>query len=125
MNIYAKNCTFNNNLTYLCAPSGNLPFGSNVGSDNIIEQDPVFLNVDGAFSYANNYGLHSSSPAKNAGTDGTDIGPSGGAYPLTNVFPITGHPAIPYISQMQINGPSSVPLGSSQINITVKAKKQN
>lgn len=120
-----ENCTFNNNLTYNCLPNSTIPFGTNVGSGNKINQDPVFLRVEGGFSFANNYGLHSTSPCKNAGTDGTDIGPSGGSYPLTNVFPITGHPTIPYISQMQINGASSVPVGNSKINITVKAKKQN
>ena len=121
-------CTFNNNLIYdlYNFPSPyELPFGTNIGSGNLINQDPAFLKREGDFSLTNNYGLQNSSPCKNTGTDGTDIGPSGGSYPFTNTFPLTAMPSIPVITQMQINGASAVPFGNSNINVTVKAKKQN
>jgi len=120
-------CTFNNNLTYNCVNNNNtLPYGSNVGSGNIINQDPVFLNVTGSpFALTNNYMVHTSSPCKNAGTDGTDIGPSGGSYPFTNIFPLSGMPEIPFVKSMNINGPSSVPVGNATINVTVKGQKHD
>ena len=118
--------TFNNNLTFNCPLNNHtIPYGSNVGSGNKINQDPLFLNVTGAFSWTNNYTLHSTSPCKNAGTDGTDIGPTGGSYPFVKMYPLTSMPAMPYIKQMMINGPSSVKPGNSVINVTVKASKQD
>lgn len=118
--------SFNNNLTFNCPLNNHtIPYGSNVGSGNKINQDPLFLNVTGDFSWTNNYTLHSTSPCKNAGTDGTDIGPSGGSYPFTKMYPLTSMPAMPYIKQMMINGPSSVKPGNNVINVTVKASKQD
>lgn len=132
INNYTKNCSFNNNLTYNCLPNNNLPYGSNVGSGNIINQDPLFMNETykgGEYNtnnvFSNNYMIQNSSPCKNAGTDGTDIGPSGGSYPFTTTFPLTGMPAIPIITQMQFNGASSVAVGNNSLNVTVKGKKQN
>ncbi len=118
--------TYNNNLTYSCA-NGNIPRGSNVGSGNIINQDPVFLNApDNANNYTTyNWRLHPTSPALNAGTDGTDIGPTGGASPIY-IYPtgvLTGEPPIPQV-YYEVVPTSSVPLGGS-FNVNVKARKKN
>lgn len=118
-------CAFNNNLTYNCT-NPNLPYGSNVGSGNKNSTDPMFLNVPGTtITYTYNYRLNSSSPAKNAGTDATDIGPTGGTYPIyqTTTDFLTGEPPIPKITSLNITN-SSVPAGGN-LQFQVKAKKVN
>lgn len=83
--------------------------------------NPLFVSTQGAFpfSYTYDYHLSALSPGKNAGTDGTDIGPYGGPYGAT--FNTYGEPPIPQIKQM--NMPASVSSGQSfnvQIISTVK-----
>ncbi len=100
-----------NNLFYGCAPNtsntgpfernvftNNLSFGTtnnalppagtgvgNTGSNNLVNQDPLFVNApyNTAYTTTMDFRLQASSPAKNAGSDGTDIGITGGAYPVT------------------------------------------
>ncbi len=59
--------------------------------------------------------LSENSPAKNAGTDGTDIGPSGGSNP----FSISGEPGIPVVRDMQLEN-TFVPPGGT-VKVTVKS----
>ncbi|MBK8685128.1 MAG: hypothetical protein IPN26_09065 [Bacteroidetes bacterium] len=117
------NVTFYNNVVYSSLTA--LPnFGNNIG---MITTNPLFVNVPCASIIGNNclfdlgydYHLSALSPAKNAGTDGTDIGPFGGPYGVT--FNTFGEPPIPQIKQM--NMPASVSSGQSfnvQIISTVK-----
>jgi hypothetical protein len=132
MNSINNNVTlsaFNNNITYNCT-YGTIPSGSNVGSGNIINQDPIFLGAPdcgGSLIPVETYNwrLHPTSPGKNAGTDGTDIGPTGGVSPIYiyATGPLTGEPAIPqvYFENIPV---SSVPVGGS-FNVDVKARKKN
>jgi hypothetical protein len=79
-------CSFNNNLTYKM-DNDTIPFGNNYGDDNIFGNDPKFNGWDANTGLADinvwekDFHLKSDSPGKNAGTDGTDIGIFGGAYP--------------------------------------------
>ena len=66
------------------------------------------------FSWSYNYQLSETSPGHNAGTDGTDIGPFGGAYPIST----TGEPKLPIIELFNINNPI-IPL-DSVLNIHIK-----
>jgi hypothetical protein len=117
--------SFNNNLTYnLTSPS--LPYGTNVGSGNKSNMDPMFINVPNYITnYTYNYRLNAASPAKNAGTDGTDIGITGGLYPIyqTATAILTGEPPLPKVTQMSLIN-SSVPAGGN-LQFNVKAKKVN
>lgn len=118
-------CAFNNNLTYNCT-NPTLPYGSNVGSGNKISTDPMFLSVPTTtVTYTYNYRLNSASPAKNAGTDGTDIGLTGGTYPIyqSTTDILTGEPPIPKITLLNLTN-SSVPAGGN-LQFQVKAKKVN
>ena len=107
-----SNNTFNNNLSFAGNPMTAMPPSGNVGSGNINYEDPQFISIfnntsDGWIDfYLDNLRLQSTSPAKNAGTDGTDIGPTGGLYPIyrsTNRY-LTGEPPIPEVKIMDFTG---------------------
>lgn len=89
--------------------------------------DPKFVNKYTGNSYndLDNYNLQASSPGKNAGTDGTDIGIFGGQYPFPKsvqasyVHCVT--PVIPVVRDLIIQN-SSVPANGT-LNFSVKAYK--
>lgn len=74
---FANGCTYLNNLTY----STSLTYPVLVGTGNIDNSDPQFINVGAIGGYVStyNFGLQASSPAHNAGTDGKDLGIYGGS----------------------------------------------
>jgi len=126
------NNTFNNNLEYSGATIRNLPDTNNIGSGNLNNVDPKFIAILSSSTNpyldfnVDNLRLKSGSPAHNAGTDHTDIGPTGGRYPIyvsTNRY-LTGEPTIPEIKQINYIGPSSVSPGKT-IKIQIKATKIN
>lgn len=114
-------CTFNNNLTYL-NNSNTIPYGSNVGSGNIVSADPMFQNypqLGGAFSWSHDYSLLPGSPAIGTGTNGTDMGLGGGNSPVDN---LQQYPKIPVVTDIAIPV-SSVPVGGTlQINIKANTR---
>ena len=119
----ANYCTFNNNLTYLCN-SGTVPYGTNVGSGNLINVFPKFVNypmMGAGFSWAHDYGLQAGSPAIGTGTNGTNIGITGGNAPV--VSNLYQWPKIPIVTQVSIPV-SSVPVGGNlQIQIKANTRK--
>lgn len=130
------NCSFVNNLTYSGAT---MPLIANISgnsaSGNLDNTNPLFVQVfsnpwqiiDGFELF--DIRLRSNSPAKNAGSDHTDIGPTGGAYPIyRNVSDneqLSGVPPIPQVqSGSFVNGKNAVQTGGT-LQINVKAKKRN
>lgn len=113
--------TFNNNLTYLCN-SNTIPYGDNLGSANIIAQDPLFTNypaLGGDHSWDWDYSLQAGSPALTTGTNGTDIGLGGGNAPVDN---LPKYAKIPGVTVLDIPV-SSVPVGGTlQINIEAESR---
>lgn len=76
LDYYCSSCTWENNMTY--GINGSIPDLPGTNFNNV---DPLFVNVpDNAanFLYTNDYNLTTDSPANNAGSDGTDIGLTGG-----------------------------------------------
>lgn len=115
-----ENCAFNNNITYQ-TPDNNIPYGTNVGSGNLIGVNPQFTNAptqDLSFTY--DYHLLTGSLGENAGTDGTDIGIYGGPSPMPNQ---TGVPRIPSITQFILDN-TTIGEGGS-LNVQLKARKNN
>jgi hypothetical protein len=110
------NCTFNNNLTYLCN-NNTLPPSNNIGSGNIVNQNPLFTTypaLGADFAWAQNYALLAGSPAMGTGTNGTDIGINSGNAPVTQLYK---YAKIPAVTSLTIPV-SSVPVGGTlQINI--------
>ena len=113
--------TFNNNLTYLCN-SNALPYGTNLGSGNIENQDPLFANypaLGGAHSWDWDYTPQAGSPALGTGTNGTDMGLGGGNAPVAN---LPKYAKIPGVTLLEIPV-SSVPVGGTlQINIEAESR---
>ena len=111
------NSTFNNNLTYLCN-NNDLPYGSNVGSGNLVNVDPNLANYPAlggvAHSWDWDYSLQAGSPAIGTGTNGSDIGINSGNSPVANLYT---YAKIPAVTSLDIPV-SSVPVGGTlQINI--------
>jgi hypothetical protein len=110
------NCTFNNNLSYLCNVN-TLPAVNNIGSGNIVNQNPLFTTypaLGGDFTWAQNYALQSGSPALGTGTNGTDIGINSGNAAVAQLYK---YAKIPAVTSLTIPV-SSVPVGGTlQINI--------
>jgi len=115
------NCVFNNNLTYANTGTSVLPTSGSLGSGNIANADPMFVNFpfnltspDAGFSWDHNYELQPGSPAIGTGTNGTNIGIWGGNAPVSQI-PST--PRIPAVTELNIPV-SSVPVGGTlQINL--------
>lgn len=77
----------------------------------------TFVSVGSPFTYNYDYHLLSTSTGKNAGTDGTDIGFYGGAYPYKE----GAVPPNPHISTKSIS-PTSAANGTLPVNIKVVAQ---
>ncbi|PKL85911.1 MAG: hypothetical protein CVV22_05100 [Ignavibacteriae bacterium HGW-Ignavibacteriae-1] len=92
------NSVFNNCLTFSTF-NDNIPYGSNTGSNNIVNENPSFLGYTSPFDLLDDIRLDVDSPAKNAGTDGTDLGVFGGSKPLPD---LSGEPNLPYIKSLII-----------------------
>lgn len=117
-------CVFNNNIIYN-AGGGTMINPSSIGngvtgSNNIMNQDPQFVNFNAADGYtiAEDYRLSNGSPGNDAGFDGQDIGLFGANYKWENrKYP----KAFPHQETFNvING--SVPQGTD-VNIQLKARK--
>ena len=116
------NTTFNNNISF---SGGNNEFlyDSNTGTNNQVGVDPQFNNIvlTTGFSFDNDYTLADGSPAMDAGTDGTDIGITGGERPMT--VEDTKFSPIPQIIQMDILN-TTIPVDGT-LNVRVNANVQN
>jgi hypothetical protein len=138
-------CTFNNNLSNLTTVAVSPQYnpatdfanfvpsvgGSNTGSANIIGQNPLFtLNANpDAYSTLDNYRLQATSPGKNAGNDGTDLGIYGGSYPfpsggaIGSGFDTRPVPPIPQVTNVNIQNTSLTP--GAQLKVTIQATVNN
>lgn len=110
-------CTFNNNLFI---PSFSL-LDNEFGSNNISNQnqESIFVNLPyTTFNYAYDYHLQPSSPGKNAGTDGTDIGIYGGLYP----WKVGSVPTNPHIQFKQVSGTTD---SNGNLHVKIKVAAQD
>lgn len=101
---------YSNNLSYACTSYGgcDIPPAStsspaNTGSGNLTDTDPLYENIVSAWSWENKWSLTllNYSPLSNAGTDGTDIGITGGQYPFENYNNLRG---VPYVHKVSVPG---------------------
>lgn len=119
-NNVVTNSSFENNIIYR-AYGSNTTFPTTNGntSSGNMATDPKFTNfptMGGFYSYNYDFTLQSTSPAINAGTDGKDIGLTGG----DGYFQRYGIPNIPQVNQFSITSPSNatvVPGGTLQISV--------
>jgi len=118
----ATNSVFNNNITYL-ANNNTLPYGNNAGSGNLMNVNPLFVNypsLGADFAWTHNYGLQAGSPAIGTGSNGTNIGLTGGNAPVNN---IPGNSRIPVVTGLTLPT-SSVPVGGT-LEINIQATSRN
>jgi hypothetical protein len=116
------NNIFNNNL--FVTPSSYIFWTNwnNTGINNIFEQaqTSIWINQNGdSFSYSQDYHLQTTSPGKNAGRDGTDIGIYGGMFPWKE----GSIPFNPHFQQVQIS-PKTDANGNLNVNIKVAAQER-
>lgn len=112
--------TFDNNILYKAySSSTSFPTNNSNSSNGNLSSDPLFTNFPANgdyYSYAYDFTLQSTSPAINAGTDGKDIGLSGGS----GYFQKYGIPSIPQVNQFSITSPANAtvaPGGTLQISV--------
>ncbi|MEL6676891.1 MAG: hypothetical protein AAFR61_32075 [Bacteroidota bacterium] len=105
-----SNCTFNNNLTF-GSSNDTIPYTGSTGTNNLISQDPLFVNAPlslNIFLYQSlDFHLQAGSPALNAGTDSKDLGVFGGVSGT-----VSGNPPIPHIRSVSIDN-ATVPVGGN------------
>jgi hypothetical protein len=121
-----QNCVFNNNLTYLTANDAIIG-GTNTGSNNIVGQDPLFVNLDYA-AYPiyqpalYNYRLQDASPGNNAGTDGQDIGPYGNNFTFSETGESDEQPVIRVMNILNGTVPTN---GTMSVHVKVTGSKND
>jgi len=115
-------CVFNNNITYLNS-NDELPGAGNTGSGNLIGEDPNFADYPfdgGGFTYDHDFTVDPGI-AVDGGTDGSDIGMTGGMMPYVP----GNNPRIPQVTEIGFpDNASSVKVGGT-LNVSFKAKKQD
>lgn len=99
---------FSNNLTKYCGSGCTFPptstsLPNNTGINNLSNTDPLFttISVTTYWSISFDLSVTDDSPLIDAGSDGTDIGITGGSYPFNNYQNLR---AVPYIHQMAVPG---------------------
>jgi hypothetical protein len=104
--------------------------GSNSGGGNFVGVEPLFTNVTNFNTYSNtaNHRLQNSSPGRNAGTDGTDLGIYGGVYPFSSggmgtQYDTAPMPPIPQVTAVNIQNATIQPNGT--LNVQVQGKVNN
>ena len=103
-----QNCIFNNNIN-----ASPYSYTGNIGANNFFDSwSNTFINSNNS-----NYNLNPSSPGKNGGTDGTDIGIYGGSFSWKDGMV----PSNPHIQTKNISGVTDTN-GNLHINIKVAAQ---
>ena len=115
------NNTFQNNISFnTSADAFPTTINMNSGSGNMEGVDPMLTNVplapagDPDWNYDNDFTPLAGSPVLNAGTDGTDIGPTGGTTPFN-----TEGTLLPVIQSLTV--PSVISQGVD-LQVNIKAK---
>lgn len=124
-----NNCYFENNLSFNSFNT-EIPVGQNgnTGTGNLAgNNDPLLVNYD-ILGWGTDpideedYHLQASSPAKNAGTDGTDLGIYGGTAPWPDTEGYTGESTLPKHYDMELKNPILYPNQTLQLQLNVKKR---
>lgn len=135
----SNNCFYSTARTYV---TSDIIYGNNNGSNNILNQDPLFVYYDplaavvDAYTQLNpavgpfaDFNLQAGSPCLLAGSDALDLGIYGGLSPFIEGYPANSRyryfpmPAIPQMRQMNIQNAAILPAGT--LNVNFKASKQH
>ena len=99
-------CIYDRNLSYQTYDSFSGGIDNIFGANNFQNKNPSFESVSGNWDALNkivnsNFTLKSGSPAIGSGTEGTDIGITGGAHPFNPLIRY-GHP---HVQSIKVNNP--------------------
>ena len=127
------NNTFSRNITFTDGgPSINFPPPNNTGSGNFNNINPLYINYSCPSCAGSNYSgdllsydfnYQTGSIAINGGTDSTNIGISGGPYPILTTKIFDGRTKIPLVVDVNIENAYVKPGQSIQVHF--KARKNN
>lgn len=112
---YIDNCSFNNNAFESSDIS--FPNWTSIGFNNLIDQGAIYTFQINDLGLPKNLVIRDTSPCKNAGTDGTDIGIFGGSTP----YKAGAVPFNPHIDKAVISSQTDKD-GKLHIDITVSAQ---
>lgn len=128
--------SFLNNLNLLTnvaatAPTNSFAGGPNSESGNFYGVNPQFENTPdfNGYNALYNYRLQSTSPGKNGGNDGTDLGIYGGGFPFPSSgasgsgFDTSAQPPIPQVTNVNIQNTTLAP--GTQLKVTIQATVNN
>lgn len=117
--------TYNYNLVFGATNNQFTLTGTNTGGNNFEGVNPLFVNETNLYiDDTDDLNLLATSPVKNAGTDGTDLGIYGGPHPWPeggisgSGFMYAQEANIPQVNQMDIQN-ASVPLNGT-LNVEIK-----
>ncbi|MEM1138179.1 MAG: hypothetical protein AAGI07_20290, partial [Bacteroidota bacterium] len=99
-------CIFDRNLSYQTSDSFNGGIDNIFGSNNFQNKNPSFISVVGDWDslekiVKSDFRLNTGSPAIGSGTEGTDIGITGGAFPFSTLTRYS----YPHVQSININNP--------------------
>lgn len=121
-------CTFSNNLTFGTNNTA-LAFASSITSGTLENTDPLFTNANAPnvgqnyttlFNGVQNLNPQASSPLLAAGSDGTDIGITGGSSAFN--YQLQGTTKGPWMTSLIINNASLPENGTLQVTFGAKAQ---
>lgn len=119
-------CTYSHNISFYGTNVNFNTTGTNNGGNNQVGVNPLFVSeTNNTYNDTDDFHLQATSPGKNAGSDGTDIGIYGGLYPWPdgnessgNGYMYSQEPQYPQVNQLILNN-ASVPQNGN-INIQVR-----
>jgi hypothetical protein len=126
------NNTFSRNITFTDGgPSINFPPPNNTGSGNFNNINPLYINYSSPWGFGQysgdllsyDFNYQTGSVAINGGTDSTNIGISGGPYPILTTKIFDGRTKIPLVVDVNIENAYVKPGQSIQVHF--KARKNN
>lgn len=114
-----SNCDFLNNLTFNNGINDTLT-STGIVSGNIIGDSLLFANyAGGGFNFNQDFNLVNGSLAITAATDGSNIGTTGGIYPLT----IGEGPRIPLVETVNISNVAVPQIEDFFLDLTARARR--
>ena len=119
-NTYSKNIQVGTDL-----PTGNFS-GIQVSPSGalasvVFSETGITTGMDAGTLYRYYWSQLATSPAKNAGTDGKDLGIYGGSYPWATGKLFSGDPGLPKVTLVEVQNAVLAPGGTLKINIKAKS----
>jgi hypothetical protein len=87
----------------------------------VFSETGISAGMSNSTYYQYYWSLLPNSPAKNAGTDGKDLGLYGGSYPWASTKTFNGDPGLPKVTLVEVQNAVLAPGGTLKLNIKAKS----